>query len=62
MENVIDVMEKPVGIKDAAEYLGRTENAVYILVHRNKIPHHRGARKLYFFISELRAWIYDSES
>jgi len=54
---MIDTIEKPVGLQEAADYLGRTKNALYILAHRGRVPYHKSGGKLYFFVSELYAWI-----
>lgn len=40
-------------IKDAARYLGRTENAIRIAVHRGHLPRHKWLGKLYFKRSDL---------
>lgn len=40
-------------IKDAARYLGRTENAIRIAVHRGQLPRHKWLGKLYFKRSDL---------
>jgi excisionase family DNA binding protein len=41
----------------AAEYLGLSRKAVYALVERRKLPHHRPAGRLLFDRAELRAWV-----
>ncbi len=40
----------------AAEYLGVSRKAIYGLVQRRAIPHHRPAGRLLFDQRELRAW------
>ena len=50
-------MEKPLDIKKAAEYLGVAVGTLYGKVHRKQIPHHKPDGKLYFYASELDAWI-----
>jgi excisionase family DNA binding protein len=46
-----------VGARDAADYLGLTRKAVYALVERDRLPHHRPAGRLLFDRRELRAWV-----
>jgi excisionase family DNA binding protein len=41
----------------AAEYLGLSRKAVYALVERRKLPHHRPAGRLLLDRAELRAWV-----
>jgi excisionase family DNA binding protein len=41
----------------AAEYLGISRKAVYALVERGRLPHHRPAGRLLFDRRELRAWV-----
>lgn len=52
------VEKKFITAKEAAEYLGVTKNALYIMVMRQNIPVHRPTgRRLLFKIDELDAWI-----
>jgi excisionase family DNA binding protein len=41
----------------AADYLGHSRKALYALVERGRIPHHRPAGRLLFDRRELRAWV-----
>jgi excisionase family DNA binding protein len=41
----------------AAEYLGLTRKAIYSLVERHRLPHHKPAGRLLFDRAELRAWV-----
>ena len=41
----------------AASYLGLTKSAVYHLVGRDKLPHHRAGGRLLFDRRQLRAWV-----
>lgn len=50
-------MEKPLNIKEAAEKLGVSVPTMYGKVHRKEIPFYKPAGKLYFYESELDAWI-----
>jgi excisionase family DNA binding protein len=58
---VVDAVGRPAdeGFLDthgAAEYLGLSRKAVYALVERRRLPHHRPAGRLLFDRAELRAW------
>lgn len=44
-------------VDGAAEYLATTPKALYHLVERQKIPHHRAGGRLLFDRAELRAWV-----
>lgn len=44
-------------VAGAAEYLSTTRKAVYHLVERGRLPHHRAGGRLLFDRSELRAWV-----
>ncbi len=55
-EKVFPSVEEPVNIVEAARILGKKPNTVYQLCSRRQLPHSfRG--QLYFFPSELVAWI-----
>jgi excisionase family DNA binding protein len=41
----------------AAKYLGLSRKAIYHLVERKRLPHHRPAGRLLFDRAELRAWV-----
>lgn len=44
-------------VRRAAEYLSTTPKAIYALVERQKLPHHRAGGRLLFDCRELRAWV-----
>ena len=44
-------------VPNAAVYLDTTPKAIYALVERQRIPHHRAGGRLLFDRSELRAWV-----
>jgi excisionase family DNA binding protein len=44
-------------VSRAAEYLSTTPKAIYALVERQKLPHHRAGGRLLFDRHELRAWV-----
>jgi excisionase family DNA binding protein len=46
-----------VDVDGAAEFLGLTRKAVYRLVERHQLPHHRAGGRLLFDRQELRAWV-----
>jgi len=50
-------MEKPLSIKDASDFTGYAVNTLYQMTKKNKIPHHKVEGKLFFYASELDAWI-----
>ena len=50
-------MEKPLNIQQASEFTGYAVNTLYQMTKKNKVPHHKIARKLFFYASELDAWI-----
>ena len=55
-EKMSPPVEEPVNIAEAARILGKKPNTVYQLCSRRQLPHFfRG--QLYFFPSELVAWI-----
>jgi excisionase family DNA binding protein len=59
---VADVLEERrddgfVTAEGAADYLGHSRKALYALVERGRIPHHRPAGRLLFDRRELRAWV-----
>lgn len=43
--------------KAAAEFLGIAEATLYKFTSERRIPHYKRGKKLYFFRSELEAWI-----
>ena len=44
-------------VDGAAEYLGLSRKAVYHLVERRRLPHHRAGKRLLFDRADLRAWV-----
>jgi excisionase family DNA binding protein len=44
-------------VPGAAEYLCTTPKAVYHLVERQRVPHHRAGGRLLFDRADLRAWV-----
>ena len=49
-------------VPGAAQYLSTTAKAIYALVKRHKLPHHRAGGRLLFDKSELRAWVRQGNS
>jgi excisionase family DNA binding protein len=61
-ERVADVLEDRrdegfIGVDGAAEFLARSAKAIYQLVERRRIPHHRAGGRLLFDRRELREWV-----
>jgi excisionase family DNA binding protein len=50
-------LKKLLTIKEAAQYIGRSETAVYRLVGRHQIPVVRNGRTLRFDRAELDRWV-----
>jgi excisionase family DNA binding protein len=51
-------VEKPMGVKECAAFLGLEEPTIYAGVRSNTIPHYRPNGKiLYFYASELNTWV-----
>jgi excisionase family DNA binding protein len=44
-------------VPGAAEYLSTTPKAIYRLVERRRLPHHRAGGRLLFDRAELRAYV-----
>src|SRR6266508_2115920 len=44
-------------VDGAARFLATTPKAIYHLVERRKLPHHRKGGRLLFDRAELRAWV-----
>jgi len=44
-------------VDGAAQFLATTPKAIYHLVERQKLPHHRKGGRLPFDRAELRAWV-----
>jgi len=52
-----DMIEKPIDVKTAAEFLGVSASLVYAYVERKQIPHFRMmGRAIRFRLSELDSW------
>ena len=59
---VADLLERRrddgfVDINGAAEFLSLSRRAVYRLVERDRLPHHRAGGRLLFDRRALRAWV-----
>lgn len=50
-------IENPIGIEDAAMFLGRSKPTIYKDVQNGAIPYYKKSGKLYFFKSELAEWV-----
>ena len=53
----MSMREKLLGVEEAAEMLGRSENAVRRMVERRQLPFRKSGRRVLFLESELRAFI-----
>ena len=53
----MSMREKLLGVEEAAEMLGRSENAVRRMVERRQLPFRKSERRVLFLESELRAFI-----
>ncbi len=47
------IFEKPVGVKDVMDYLGRGRTHIYDLMAKKLLPYHQLGGKRYFFLSEI---------
>ena len=56
IERAKPLTRKKLNINAAAEYTGRTPNALRIAAHRGEIPHYKIRGRLYFFPDELDQW------
>ena len=55
--SILEVYERPVGVKEAATFLGVSPSLVYAYVERKQIPHFRMmGRAIRFRLSELDSW------
>lgn len=43
-------------ISKASEFIGKTDNALRVMVHKNQLPHIKKQGKLFFRKSDLVAW------
>ena len=50
-------VEKPMRVKEAAEFVGLAVSSLYGLCHRREIPFAKRGRMVYFWPSELASWI-----
>lgn len=53
----MSMREKLLGVEEAAEMLGRSENAVRRMVERRQLPFRKSGRRVLFLESELKAFI-----
>jgi excisionase family DNA binding protein len=49
--------ERPILIEEAAEMLGYSRSHMYTLCRTNKIPFVKKGRWLYFYVTEIKAWL-----
>jgi len=49
-------------VPGAAQYLSTTAKAIYALVERRQLPHHRAGGRLLFDRADLRAWVRQGNS
>jgi excisionase family DNA binding protein len=49
--------ERPILIDEAAKMLGYSRSHMYTLCRTKKIPHVKKERWLYFYVSEIKAWL-----
>lgn len=54
--------EFPVGIDEASRLVGKSKPTLYRYVSEKRIPYHQRGRHLYFFPSDLLAWIKNGKS
>jgi excisionase family DNA binding protein len=55
--SILEGYERPVGVKEAAQFLGVSPSLVYAYVERKQIPHFRMmGRAIRFRLSELDSW------
>lgn len=52
-----DQNENPLSIDDASEILDLSKPSLYIKARKGELPSHKKGGKLYFFKSELLAWV-----
>ena len=58
-----ETIQKPLGVKEAADFLGLSLGYVRQLVYGKKIPVYKpGGKKLYFKVSDLEAYAYGRRS
>jgi excisionase family DNA binding protein len=56
-------IEGPIFLKDACDITGYKKNTIYSLITKKEIPFHKvaGRQKVFFYKSELVAWMNKSE-
>ncbi len=52
-----EVIEQPINVQAAANFLELDIQTVYRMLRQNKVPAHKRVGKWYFFKSELNEWI-----
>ena len=51
------LQERLINVAEAAEFLHRSRNGVYILARQGKVPHYRVGNSVRFDLDELKAWL-----
>ena len=55
--------DRPLGLEEAAAFLGLSKNSLYQLVHGKKLPAYKpGGKKLYFKKSDLESYVFRNRS
>lgn len=49
--------EDPLTVKEAAEFLKLSVPTMYTLIHENRIPHMKSAKRVYFLKEDLLAYL-----
>ena len=49
--------EKPLNISEAAKYIDVAKGTMYHYTGSREIPHFKKGKRVYFFISDLDAWL-----
>ena len=59
-ENDQEHSPRPLGIEQAAAFLGLSQSYLYRLTSERRIPHYksRGGKRVYFDPEDLKAWAY----
>jgi len=58
---VIDSRERPIGVSKAAQLLLLSVPSIYRKSKNLEIPHFKKGNRLYFYESELEAWLKDGQ-
>jgi excisionase family DNA binding protein len=53
--------ERPILIDEAAKMLGYSRSHMYTLCRTKKIPFVKKGRWLYFYVSEIKAWLHEEK-